>query len=358
LALLLCWSDGAVPEAAPPDWAEQWRQSRVQRAAVAQTRGPGRTTSADRKAVEKRVARRADRVAAGLSELDRWLTDQVRHGIAAHRHAGYGFADAMASRLVDAQAPALAAAVRRLVRILGDGELWAARMLEELSLLRLITVAYQRIDQLPADLAATARARVGFPVAVEDVLAGERVRDRWQVLGVRDQVQDQVTVRRVWLHGTATDRPALVLAFAGPGQAFSADLVPGTTVDAELAYYPGCLPLRAVVAASHRPPDPIHRVVGATSVATALSRHAAALAAEPWLDRWPMLLADVTLTCHNDRWYVLDPTGDALPLRSSPEPPWRLVAVSGGHPVAMFGEWSPSGLRPVSTWSGTRLVAA
>ncbi|HEX2416953.1 MAG TPA: SWIM zinc finger family protein [Micromonosporaceae bacterium] len=358
LALLLCWSDGAVPEDTPPAWVEQWQQSRTQRASATQTRGAKRTTPADPQAVEKRVVRRAGRVAAGLAELDRWLTDQIRQGIAAHQRTGYGFADAMAARLVDAQAPALAGAVRRLTGILGDGELWAARMLEELSLLRLLTVAYQRIDQLPSDLAATVRARIGFPVAVDEVLAGERVRDRWQVLGLDDEAEDQVMVRRVWLHGSESDRPALVLSFAGPGQALAVDLVPGTVIDAELAYYPGSLPLRAVVAASHGPPEPVGLVIGTSSISAALTRYAAALAAEPWLDRWPVLLADVTLTRHSDRWYLRDTAGDALPLRLSVESPWRLVATAGGHPVTLLGEWGTSGLRPVSTWNGTRLVAA
>lgn len=358
LALLLSWSDGVVPDTSPtPDWAEQWQRSRAERAATPRARREG-TEPPDPKDAQKRAARRANRVAAGLAELDRWLADQVRHGIAGHQHTGYGFADTMAARLVDAQAPTVATAVRRLAGIVGDGELWAARMLEELALLRLLTAAYPRIDQLSSDLAATVRARIGFPVPVDEVLTRQRVRDRWQVLSLRDESHDQLTVRRVWLHGAESDRPALVLSFAAPGQALAVDLVPGTAMDADLAYYPGALQLRAVVAASHGPPQPGGPATGATNVATALCRYATALAAEPWLDRWPMLLADVTLTRHDNRWYVLDAAGDGLPLRASGDPPWRTAAVAGGHPATLLGEWGPSGLRPLSIWNGTRLVAA
>ena len=54
-------------------------------------------------------------------------------------------------------------------------------------------------------------------------------------------------VRRVWLRGATTDRAALVLSFAGPGQMFVTDLVPGTAIDADLCFYPG------PPAGAHRP---------------------------------------------------------------------------------------------------------
>ncbi len=103
----------------------------------------------------------------------------------------------MAARLVDAQAPAAASAVRRLGSIAGVGPQWADRMLGELGLLWLLVTAYDRIDALPGPLAATVRTRIGFPVAADDVLAGPRVRDRWQVLGQVDSDDGMLISRRV-----------------------------------------------------------------------------------------------------------------------------------------------------------------
>jgi hypothetical protein len=67
---------------------------------------------------------------------------------------------------------------------------------------------------LPEDLAASVRMRVGLPIATESVLAGPALRDHWQVHGVRDEIEDQLTVRRAWLRGVTTLRPVLVLSFA------------------------------------------------------------------------------------------------------------------------------------------------
>jgi hypothetical protein len=48
-------------------------------------------------------------VSVGLTELELWLGDQVRTGLAGLPRAGYAHFDAIAARMVDAQAPAVAA---------------------------------------------------------------------------------------------------------------------------------------------------------------------------------------------------------------------------------------------------------
>ncbi|MFZ1114858.1 MAG: SWIM zinc finger family protein, partial [Propionibacteriaceae bacterium] len=78
LALLLQWSDGLVPVGELPPFAATWlarQTARVSEPARAQ-RQPGEL--ADPAAALKRAAARAERVAAGLDELDQWLCDQVR----------------------------------------------------------------------------------------------------------------------------------------------------------------------------------------------------------------------------------------------------------------------------------------
>ena len=76
-------------------------------------------------------AARAERVAAGLDELDQWLRDQVRTGIAGLGQGGYRPLDRMAARMVDAQAPGVAGMLRALPGELA-GEGWPARLLEQL----------------------------------------------------------------------------------------------------------------------------------------------------------------------------------------------------------------------------------
>lgn len=348
IGLLLLWSGGGVGAGEPPAWVAQWQAARAQRQQTAAVRAPRPTNPASSAQSQQR---RRQRVDAGVTELERWLTDQLRTGIAGASRAGYQHWDAMAGRLVDAQAPGLASAVRRLGSVAGTPD----RLLAELGLIWLLVRAYGRLDELPPDLAATVRSRIGFPVATDDVLAGPRVRDDWLVIGVRDEADERLTVRRVWLRGAHTGRPALVLSFAAPGQTIAADLVLGTAVPADLCFYPGRAPLRALVAQRYGEPVRGVRPDG-TGIAAALDDYAGALAAEPWLERWPMVLGSAAVARSGRGWRVVGPDGLALGLDPAGGDPWPLVAAAGGAPVTVAGEWSVAGLRALAAWCDGELV--
>ncbi|GAA2416849.1 SWIM zinc finger family protein [Actinomadura vinacea] len=343
LGLLLLWGEGTVGGGARPAWVAEWLEERAARAEKAQAR---KESAAAKVKDPKTAERREQRVDGGVAELDQWLRDQVAHGLAQAEKAPYRLWDEAARRLVDAQAGALAGQVRGLAAIPRQPG-WPDRLLEEYALLRLLVRAHQRRAELPEALGETVRSRVGFTVPQEDVARdGERVRDLWCVTGSRDVAQEQLTTRRVWLRGRRTGRPALVLSFAAPGRPLDASLVVGTEIDAELAFYPGAQPLRALVVERHGAAAPA--VPEGMPVGGFLEEYAAALERDPWLDRWPAVLAGVRLARTAGELQVVDGAGDALPLPASD--PWRLLAVSGGRPVTFAGEWSQRGLRPLAAW--------
>jgi hypothetical protein len=263
--------------------------------------------------------------------------------------------ETMAARLVDAQAPAAASAVRRLDAVAGVGPHWADRLLGELALLRLLVAGHERLADLPPELAATVRTRIGFPVAADEVLAGPRVTDRWQVLGQVDTDDGALTTRRTWLRGSAHGRFALVLTFAAPGQPLATDLVAGTEFRGDLAFYPGAAPLRALVAARDSAAERFRSPDGAAGLSEALGGWSSTVAAEPWRFDAPVLLAGVTPSA--DGWLV-DAGGAALPLAPGHREPWWLLAAAGGEPAIVAGEWSPAGLRPLAAWVDGAYVPA
>ena len=347
LALLLLWADGSVGDdgAGPPEWAASWLAGRAARAGRAPGGEPAEPK--DPRAAARRAEQRENRVAAGLAELDRWLCDQARQGLAASQRAGYGHWDGIAARMVDAQAPGVAERLRALASVPHSGAGWEGRLLEEYALLRLLAVAYRRRAGLPAPLRETVRSRIGYSLRQADVLAGgEPVRDRWQVLARRDLEQERIRVRRTWLRGRETGRDALVLGFAAAGQALEESLAVGTETDADLAFYPGAAPLRALVLTRHGTAAGDAPAGG--TIAGLLAGYAAALAADPWLDGWPAVL-DVT-PARSPVPGVFDADGDALPLHPGAGDCWMLFALSGGHPVTVAGEWTPRGLWPLTAW--------
>ncbi|MFD0596735.1 SWIM zinc finger family protein [Catellatospora coxensis] len=355
LALLLRWSSGQVAAEEPPQWMTEWTTSREARAEKKAQQAAAPRTEAQERAAQRRADKRAESVAAGIAELRTWLSDQVRHGIAGLDQAGYRPFEQVAARLVDAQAPGLAGAVRRLAPVPSSGPGWEQRLLGELSLLHLLAGAAANPEALPEDLAATVHSRVGQAVPTEQVLAGAPVRDRWQVVGTRDDTEDKLTSRRVWLRGRDTGRPALVLSFAMPGQALPVDLVLGTELDAELTYYPGaarCAPWSPPATARRRRARP----------RPGADRRAGPRRGRRGPGRRPVVVPVAGAAARRARpgspWHLIDPDGDALPLDPALGEPWRLAAVAGGHEITLAAEWGPAGLRPLAVYDGTEVVRA
>lgn len=289
-----------------------------------------------------RAQRRADRITAGVEELDRWLVDLVRGGLATAQARPYAFWDQAAARLVDAQAPGLASRVRRMGGLAHSGDGWPGRVLAEAGRLRLAVRAWQRRSALPEALQADLRTAVGWSWKTEEVLAtGERLADRWVVIGVVTREEERLTVRRTWLRGLRSGRPALLLEFSHRG-VFTSAWRTGTSFDGELCFYPGGAPLRALVTAVRGTPQPVTSVP-ADPLAHALRAWAAAVGANPWVDRWVLCVRDVV------PW----PGRELL----GADPSLRLVAFAGGAPVSVAGEWDGRRLAPLSASDGERVIA-
>jgi hypothetical protein len=357
LALLLSWANGAVPEAGEPAaYAREWHDSRAAtaraRAEKAEQQASGEAGPKDGAGAARRAEQRARRVGAGVAELRTWLRDQVRSGLSGAQAGGYLRTDPIAARMVDAQAPGLASALRALSAIPATGDGWPGRLLAEYAQLHLLARAWDRIDALPPGLAAVVRSRVGYTTSREDVLASPAVSDWWQVLAVRELPDEPIPARRIWLRGRDTGRFALLLSFAaGPSGSYrgtpDALLLPGTELDADVHYYPPQPPLRAVIGQRRTPATPSRRPEGAVGIAAVLDDWAAALAADPWLTTWPVLLNGTPSV--GDSWHLAGPSGAAVPLLGQ-ESLWTLLAVSGGDPVTVAGEWRPDGFLPLTVW--------
>lgn len=309
-------------------------------------------TPEQRAAAVARAERRADRVSAGMAELDRWLADQVRAGLARAAADPYRWAESMAARMVDAQAPAVANWLRRLPAVIASGDGWPERLLAELAAMHLLARAWHGIGELPADLAATVRTRIGFTTAKAEVLASEPVSDRWVAVGIRDLDEEQVATRRVWLLGQRTRRWALVLLHSANGAPYEMPLLPGSAIDADLHFYPGRPPLRAVIGSSRGDAEPVDgwKVTGST-VAEVAEEWAQLLGLDPWTRQTPVLLAG-TIAVADGHFGLIDAEGTAVPLLGPVDVLWRFLARAPGVPTVLFGEWSETGLLPGSLIDG------
>ncbi|MFE7041636.1 SWIM zinc finger family protein [Streptomyces atratus] len=359
LGLLLVWASGAsaLPAGEVPDWAGEWLTGRRKRVAdMGKKGGPtadgaSATGPADPEAARRRAERRAGRITGGAQELEQRLTDLLRGGLAAADQTGYGLWEETAARMVDAQAPGLAARVRELGSIPGSGPGWPVRLLEECALLHLLDSAWLGIDRLPEPLAATVRTHVGLTAPAE----GPPVRDHWLVLAQYDTPDGKIVTRRIWLYGRDSGRTALLLSFGAAGRAPGPALPVGVTVDAEMTPYPGAGRLRAELGEQFGVPSPTGTPPPGGTAAAAISAYGDALRDDPWLDARPVTLREVIPVPSGDGWQLVDAAGDAaLPIAPSAlsRPGlWKLVALSGGAPITVFGECGHRGFDPLAAWS-------
>jgi hypothetical protein len=349
--LLLSATDAAsVPTADAPGWVAEWLSARAARSEARTTKQVERKP-ADPAAQAKTAARREASVAAGIANLDRWLEDLVRAGLAELEAAPASVFETQAARLVDAKAPALAGRVRGLATIPASGGDWPERLLDELGRITLLTQAFGRLGKLPTPLQEDVRQIVGWTLTQDEVSAqGERVADDWQVLGQwTDDDDPRMRTQRSWLLGARTGRTALVLQFSPRPMLppFAQAILPGSHQEAELAFWPSAYPQRALFAARSDAPAPITSAPqGAGSIQRAFDGVAAALAAQPWIERFPLILRDATpVRTGEDRWLVRDAEGACLPLL--PGEHWPLLSYSGGMPGTLAGEWNGRALRPL-----------
>jgi len=354
LLFLFAEQPDALPSAPLPDPLREWLDRRDTRTPPEPEPSPDPRNVADPDARARRVSRREAKVQAGIDELSQWLSDFIRQGLAAAPHHPDTFWETPAARMVDAQASGLARRVRSLRGAIHPGANWPDVLLARLGELHLLLEGYRRADTLSAAVRADLRALVGWtqsPKALlnadaRDLARCDRQQDIWGVLGRHVTLEDRLQIQRVWLRGYTSNRLALVLDFAFGSAPLDASLVPGTAIDAELVFFASNFPLRAVVRSRASEALDLPPLSGSPGIAAALEPWREAIARVPWLDPFPLLLREVRAFPDGN---VYDAAGSCLPLVT--DCLWELVAIAGGHPIDLFGEWSERRFRPLSAFA-------
>lgn len=362
LLLLYAGQPDAFETLDPPDYVRAWLAKRAEHGERTASRQVAQPSGASEASRARRAAAREEKVRAGLDDLETWLRDLARQGLAAAQSQPAAFWENAAARLVDAQAPGLARLVRQMGSAAHSGSGWQDRLADLLARLYLALQGYRRIETLPEAHQADLRAVIGFTLRQDDLLenapAASRLTDSWLVLGSAAEEEAGLRTLRTWLAGRDSGRMALVLSYSLPGQpaakAAETNLTPGRVIETEMVFYPGAYPLRGVPrpGGANRPLEQadLDRLTSCRSLTAAAGMYAEALAANPWIEQFPLLIAEAGISYdggwllydENERWIRVDPAfraGEAM------------LGVSGGRPLNIFGEWNGSFFQPVSFWN-------
>ena len=342
----------------PPAWVAEWLSSRNDKAQKKEAQQAEKAAApVDPQAAARAEAQRWKRVEGAALDLQRFLADQLARGLGSLDANTLKAWATMAARMVDAQAPGLGARLQETMAGVRQGEHWPERTLQGLGLLQLACDALARRESLSPERQADLRTLAGWPHDQAAVVAGgERMADRWLVLGVASEERpNKLTERRVWLRGAASGRIGWLLEHAFAGRGFEQAWLAGTVVPATLAWFPSASPLRALVVErgeTAQAQDAVALVREEAPVSDDAPWHqvAARVAANPWVTLHPLLLGDVRVEAADGHAWLR--RGDqAWPLRASDGELWRLLACTGGAPATMAAEWDGVAVRPLTAWT-------
>ncbi len=291
----------------------------------------------------------------GVAELEKWLITLARTGLAQAATVPDEWEN-MASRMVDTKLGSIARRIRWCQYQLAQPD-WIDAVAAELGSLYLFVRAWQRKSTLAPDQKRELQQVAGWAVRKEQVLQQPGVTDNWLVLGITIGTEDKLTYRRTWLRGERTSQFALILDFAFGKAGFEDHWVGGSVLAGTLAYYPGQPALRAVFRQFQGSELPYQLDGALPDLEAAQAQYAQALALSPWVSAFPLLLAEV-VPAHDaatEQFYLIDNAHRALPIPATTAT-WKLLALSGGHSLTVFGEYDGRLLVPMAAVDGGRVV--
>ena len=367
LALMLMQSRGQDFAAADaPTWVVEW-MGRRKGGALATAPAKGAVSlgavaeqadaAPDPKAEARREAQRAKREAetgaairAGLTDLEGWISDQLRGGLAGLMANLSALCRQVAARMVDARMGTLAARIDELpARIQAlPAQRRVDALVAELGNLVLMSRAWGDGSSPDPGL----RRQIATTEARDALLADPaalRVTGLWSVSATREVTRrDGLVAQSTWLANRGAG-PAFALLqdyFPASAGRRSAVFVEGEVFGAELVFFPSAHPLRAQIVD--------RREVAATALPAApqdpLDAYTVALGREPWIAEVPLVLPEGRLAEAEDGAIWWQSEARALPVLAADVPVvalglplLRAAMVWDGHQGRMLEAETPLG---------------
>ncbi len=364
LALLLIFSSRSEAfhiKEEMPDWVSEWIATRGARGSQATPADPALISARLEKNTEQRQKNRDKRLlqmVEGIGDLETWLLDLIRQGLAATEQLEYHYWQEIAARMVDHKLGGVGLKIRSLPLLQGGNTDWPEQMLSELAELYLLSRGLRHLDTLPEALQEQVLQVAGRNVRQEELQTQAGVQDIWIVMGQFSGVNiDNGAFRRTWLLGAKTAQPALLLEYDYRGAGFPQEWPVGRSFAAHLVYYPGTYPLRAMVKQNENSMEQVALGEGHATIDAFLETYGKAVVANPWLLDFPAYLASVIPVYEAGQMYLVDSEKKSIPLVSRDALQWKILASSGGRPIGIFGEWTGKKLVPLSLIVNNRLIA-
>jgi hypothetical protein len=357
---------------AQPEWVSEWLKGREQRQEKKASKAEETQTltaedlASREKSAQKRQDKRETNVANGIALLETWLSDLATEGLAGLRAKPASAWEAMAARMIDAQAAGLATRIRDIgMLIYGSSQTaWEIPVAGELGKLSLLLQTYKKMTQTPELLTSEqqidVRTAIGWVASQEDALKQNAYEDHWLVLGNDTHHEARLSRRACYLWGMRTNKTAMLLQFAAGGQSLPSPYLTGSVYQGGVHFYPSATPLRAQVGGDlQRCPEHIFSLEKQV-FSHQLQWFAEQLAVNPFIDALPIILSDVRTLFVNQlipKCTLITPENEQIMLAPQFKHSWHLHALSGGATCTIFGLWNGLEFMPLSVLAAAGLPA-
>lgn len=313
-------------------------------------------SAANQEIADKNRAKRLEQMAAGVEELEIWLSDMIQQGLAALEGQDEGYWQAVGAKMVDAKLGSIGRKLKLFVDLAGTKH-WHEQLLMDLSELYLLAQGFKRMELLPEALQQEILTVAGIAIKKQEVLDQHNgITDNWLAIGQTSGKEDKILYRRTWFLGEKTQHQGMVLEHAPAHIGFDTSWTVGAVYQGETLYYPSVYPLRMLFRQFRFSNEPFSNFVGFEDFEAFLEAYAEATAAHPWIVAFPALLEDVIPVVQGEDLLLLDKNRKFLNAKMRADSHWKLLALSGGHSICVFGEWEKGTFFVMSALAENRLV--
>jgi SWIM zinc finger len=349
-----------------PDWVEEWMNKRTEKAEK-KTETPKEITPVteekSQKAKEKRQNDRLLQVETGVAELELWLKDLTRTGFLSLPNKDLRYFEQTAARMVDAKATGLAGRVRAL-RDLNyvQNKDWQENALRIVSETFLLIESFKNIEKLSPDWQVSIRNLIGWSQSPKELLMSpeaEKVKDLWIVLGQEVEESEGITIQRNWLWGVRTNRSGLIINFGTPYSPLETSVLPGTIIEAELAFFPAVWKQRAVLNMQKSFVETLSDLPNMLSNwQEAYQYRTEILSKYPFANDIPMIIKDLQMVLSPNQILFVDSEGNYHHASKtwSESKMQTLYAYTGNAPVCLAGVYRRDGFSVLGIIEGDKYM--
>lgn len=344
----------------PPQYVVAWLDTRDGRALAKTMPRTDEQIAQSEASKEKTRHERLKLMEAGINDLQKRLLDILRDGIAHLDTGTEGYWQDFSARMVDAKMGGLAKRIKSWANFKEKyPHDWYERLLSELGAVYMMTKAFKNFDKIPENLQTEILIQAGMTIKKEDILNQEGYEDDWLVMAqIETKEEDNLTSRRVWLLSKAKGKIVLVLDYAFGNIGFPNTWINGYVYHAEVVFYPAAYPLRVAVKKVEIG-KPFSQIIGYQNFTQFFDAYSKAVSKNLWLGSFPVLMAEVVPIFYQNTFCLLDFDKKYIKMDISQDDnqAWQCVAISGGNPIALFGEWNGEYFTPLSIFAHKRYIA-